>query len=89
MLAGGLSLFLFASLLLDGSAFIAPSGAAAAAVSRFSRITMAATSTSSVSKTGTGDNGEILEPQGDYHSWYSIQPLLEAAKWSGTPGTYL
>ncbi|CAM9440562.1 unnamed protein product [Ectocarpus sp. 8 AP-2014] len=34
------------------------------------------------------DNGEILEPQGDHHAWYSLQPFLEAGKWSSTPGTY-
>ncbi|CBN75516.1 hypothetical protein Esi_0111_0092 [Ectocarpus siliculosus] len=34
------------------------------------------------------DNAEILEPQGDHHAWFSLQPFLEAGKWSSTPGTY-
>lgn len=32
--------------------------------------------------------GDILEPQGDHHGWYSLKPLIEAGQWSATPGAY-
>eukprot|EP00752_Nemacystus_decipiens_P008261 g7387.t1 len=38
--------------------------------------------------TDQGDAGEVLEPQGTHHGWYSLQPLIEAGKWSSTPGVY-
>lgn len=33
-------------------------------------------------------DGEILEPQGNHHGWYSLKPLTEAGEWSSSPGEY-
>lgn len=84
MLRAGLSLFSLATLLQTGSAFLAPP-------SRLPLSRLFATTTSPLSDkmTDTGDNGEVLEPQGTHHGWYSLQPLIEAGKWSSNPGSYL
>ncbi|CAN0550923.1 unnamed protein product, partial [Laminaria digitata] len=32
--------------------------------------------------------GEIFEPPGNYHWWFSLKPLTDAAEWAGTPGAF-
>ena len=32
--------------------------------------------------------GDILEPQGKHHGWWSLKPLTEAAEFAKTPGPY-
>lgn len=86
MVGGALSLFSLATLLQTGSAFLAPPSAPSHPLSRL----FASTTTSPLDKmTDALDNGDVLEPQGTHHGWYSLQPLIEAGKWSSTPGAYL
>lgn len=93
MLTFATSLFSLATLLQTGSGFLAPPSSTAppaAPRAALSRLFASTTSPSPLGKmTDQGDNGEVLEPQGTHHGWYSLQPLLEAGKWSSTPGAYL
>ncbi len=89
MISAGLSLFSIASLLRTGSAFVPPPVQQAEGLLKTTRLASSTTTSSPVGKmTDTGD-GDVLEPQGTHHPWYSIQPLIEAGKWSTTPGEYL
>lgn len=98
-----LSLFFLASLLQRAHNFVLPlgpvssSGSSLSAVQHYrlaSRQLAASTAAStdqmgvSSSKPGGSEDGEILEPQGTHHPWWSLAPLNEASQWSSSPGEY-
>lgn len=67
------------------------SSAAATASSRGSAMAASSTATSTGGQTGVSSSsqqGEVLEPEGTHHAWWSLAPLIEAGQWSSSPGEY-